>query len=60
MSSFPHHVENINALKAMGFDVSSAIEDGEVTLESWGYGELVDLVSMIIKELNRQRFKVPN
>lgn len=58
MSSFPRHVDNINSLKAMGFDVSMAIEDGEVTLESWGYDEQADLVSMVISTLQKQQFKV--
>jgi len=58
MSSFPQHKENIRDLEAMGFDVSGAIEDGEITLESWGYDELVYLVSDIISELRKQKFKI--
>lgn len=58
MSSFPQHEENIRYLEDMGFDVSDAIEDGEVTLESWGYDELVYLISDIIRELSKQKFKV--
>lgn len=51
MSSFPQHVKNIRALEKMGFDVSDAIENGEVTLESWGYDDLTYLISDIIAEL---------
>lgn len=55
MSSFPKHKENIKALDAMGFDVSEAIENGEVTLESWGYDELTDTLAEAIKELQAAR-----
>ena len=58
MSSFPQHRDNINDLNEMGFDVSSAIEDGEVTLESWGYDELVDLFTVVISQLKSKRFHV--
>ena len=58
MSSFPLHKENIKALDEMGFDVSEAIEDGEVTMDSWGYDELVDMMDSVITELSKQDFKV--
>ena len=58
MSSFPQHVENIADLKAMGFDVSEALEDGEVTLESWGYDDLTYLLSDVINELEKANFKL--
>ena len=56
MSSFPQHVENIADLKAMGFDVSEALENGEVTLESWGYDDLTYLLSDVINELEKANF----
>jgi hypothetical protein len=58
MSSFPQHIENIKALEKMGFDVSEAIEDGEVTMDSWGYDELVYLLNEVIKQLKWQDFNV--
>ena len=58
MSSFPQHEDNINALRDMGFDVSEAIEDGEVTIDSWGYDEQACLLSDVIQELKKQKFKV--
>lgn len=58
MSSFPQHVKNINKLKRMGFDISEAIEDGEVTMDSWGYDDLTYLVQEIIQVLEQQKFKV--
>ncbi len=58
MSSFPQHKENINDLKAMGFDVSEAVEDGEVTMDSWGYDELTYLLSDVIGELEKANFKL--
>ncbi len=58
MSSFPQHKENINDLKAMGFDVSEAVEDGEVTMDSWGYDELTYLLSDVIEELEKANFKL--
>lgn len=57
MSSFPDHEKNIKDLDAMGFDVSEAIEDGGVTMESWGYDYLVYQMRDIIDELKRQNFK---
>lgn len=56
MSSFPEHVENIKKLSAIGFDVSEAMKDGEVSLESWGYDELTYLLGEVIHELERQNF----
>ena len=58
MSSFPKHADNIKELESMGFDVSEAIEDGEVTIESWGYDDLTYLLGDIIAVLRRQNFKV--
>ena len=58
MSSFPKHVENIRALEKMGFDVSEAIEDNEVTMDSWGYDKLVYMIGDVIDALNNQKFKV--
>lgn len=58
MSSFPVHVDNIKALKDMGFDVSDAIEDGKVTLDSWGYDELTYLLDDVITKLIMHNFKV--
>jgi len=58
MSSFPKHVENINELEKMGFDVSEAIEDGEVTIESWGYDDLTYLISDLIEVLKKHNFKI--
>ena len=54
MSSFPKHEQNIEDLANLGFDVSEYLdEDGQVTLESWGYDELVDLMAEIIKNMNK-------
>jgi hypothetical protein len=58
MSSFPNHKENIKELESMGFDVSEAIEDGEVTIESWSYDDLTYLLGDIITVLRKQNFKV--
>lgn len=58
MSSFPKHKENIKELEKMGFDVSEAIEDGEVTFESWGYDDLTYLIGDMISVLKKQNFKV--
>lgn len=58
MSSFTTHKENIKELESMGFDVSEAIESGEVTFESWGYDELTYLLGDIIAVLRKQNFKV--
>lgn len=58
MSSFPQHADNINRLKNMGFDVSEAYEDGEVSMDSWGYDELVYLMEEIIYELENSNFKL--
>lgn len=52
MSSFPNHTDNIMELKRLGFDVSEALdENGEVTLESWGYDDLTYLVGDIISAI---------
>ena len=58
MSSFPKHIENIKELEKMGFDVSEATKDGEVTIESWGYDDLTYLLGDIISVLRKQNFKV--
>lgn len=58
MSSFTQHKENIKELEKMGFDVSEAIEDGEVTFESWGYDDLTYLIADIVSVLKKQKFKV--
>lgn len=58
MSSFPQHKDNINRLKNMGFDVSEAYEDGEVSMDSWSYDELVYLMEEIIYELENSDFKL--
>ncbi len=58
MSSFPLHKENVLALKDMGFNVDKALEKGEVTIESWGYDELVDLFDDVICELQNHSFKI--
>lgn len=58
MSIFPKHKENIKELEKMGFDVSEAIEDGEVTIESRGYDDLTYLLGDIITVLRKQNFKV--
>lgn len=54
MSSFPTHESNIRKLEKLGLDVSEAIKDDEVTLESWGYDELTDLMSDTIKKIEQQ------
>lgn len=58
MSSFPKHRQNVEKLKEMGFDVSECYEDGELTVESWGYDELTYLLGDVIKELEKAKFKV--
>jgi hypothetical protein len=58
MSSFPRHKENIRQLEMMGFDVSEALENNEVTLESWGYDEQTYLLYEITQELKKHNFKV--
>jgi len=52
MSSFPQHVKNIKDLEDLGLDVSEYLdEDGQVDMDSWDQDELVDLVSVIVKNL---------
>lgn len=58
MSSFPNHEDNIRALEKMKFDVSEALVNGEVTMESWGYDELVDLMGDVIRTLQSCEFEV--
>ena len=58
MSSFPDHITNMKDLHDMGFDVSDAVEYGEITLDSWSYDEQVYQMSEVIKELKAQNFKV--
>jgi hypothetical protein len=54
MSSFPQHVKNIKDLEDLGLDVSEYLdEDGQVDMDSWDQDELVDLVSVIVKNLQR-------
>jgi hypothetical protein len=62
MSSFTQHEKNIESLKEMGFNVSHCYDDsGGVTLESWGYDELVDLVTDVVEELKKKQFTLqPN
>ncbi len=58
MSSFPRHEENIKKLAKLGFDVDEALEEnGEVSYDSWGYDELVYLMTSIIKELESKNLK---
>jgi hypothetical protein len=56
MSSFPEHEKNMRQLEAMGFHTEALDEQGEVTMESWGYDELVYLMSDIINELQKMEF----
>lgn len=59
MSSFPQHVKNISDLGTMGFDVSGCLEeDGQVSMDSWSYDDLVDTFSEVIDILKRQGFEV--
>lgn len=44
MSTFPDHVENILSLQKLGVDISEHLEDGEVSLDSWHYDNLVYLM----------------
>ncbi len=60
MSTFPQHSKNIKDLQMMGFDVDEAIEDGKVTMESWGYDEQTYLLDEIIQVLKAKKFKVGN
>ena len=54
MNSFRQHVQNIKDLEDMGFDVSTAYEQGEVTEDSWDHHELVDLISSLIYEIKER------
>ena len=56
MSSFPQHNQNIKDLDEMGFDMSSHMESGEATMESWGYDELVDILEDVIAQIKSQDF----
>lgn len=48
MSSFPSHVENINDLKDLGFDVSCYLDiNGNVSIDSWDCDELVLVASFV-------------
>ncbi len=58
MSSFPQHNDNVKALKKIGFDMSQHMEDGEATMESWGYDDLVGILEDVICEMEEQEFKV--
>lgn len=58
MSSFPSHVENINDLKDLGFDVSCYLDiNGNVSIDSWDCDELVDLMGDIIQALSEAKSK---
>lgn len=53
MSSFPIHVENINNLKNLGFDVSDYLDcNGNVTIDSWSHDDLTDILSDVIAKLD--------
>lgn len=58
MSTYPDHVNNIKALEDMGFDMSDEYEDGEVSLDSWTYDNLVYLMQKMIIEMGKQDFKI--
>lgn len=58
MSSFPKHNDNVKALKKIGFDMEQYMEDGEATMDSWGYDDLVDILEDVIGEMEKQGFKV--
>ena len=59
MSTFPLHKDNMQALQDMGFDVSEWLdEQGEVTLGSWTYDELVYILDMVTNVLLSKDFKV--
>jgi hypothetical protein len=54
MSSFPQHEKNLKNLKELGFDVSDYDED---MYESWGYDELVYLISDIVDQIKSKALK---
>lgn len=56
MSSFPQHCDNVRNLESMGFYVDDCFEDGEVTMDSWGYDELTYLLESVIDELKANDF----
>jgi hypothetical protein len=52
MSSFPSHVENIEALKELGVDVSNYLDvNGNVSVDSWSCDEFVDLLGDAIDRM---------
>lgn len=56
MSSFPYHEENVRDLQKLGVDVSNCLgEKGEVTYESWGYDEQVELVRECVNKIQEQQ-----
>lgn len=59
MSTFPQHVDNISKLKEMGFNVDDSYEDGEVSMDSWGYDELVYTMSDIVTKLSEDGCNKP-
>lgn len=44
MSTFPDHVDNMLSLQKLGVDISEHLEDGEISLGSWHYDNLVYLM----------------
>ena len=52
MSSFPQHEKNLKDLEELGFDVSEYTDD---PFESWGYDELVYMISDIIQQLKSNK-----
>lgn len=55
MSSNPQHIENLNNLKSLGFDVDEYLID---TMESWGYDEQVDMVQGVISEIRPMALRI--
>ena len=58
MSSFPIHVNNIKALKNIGFDVDRFFDGDEVDIEFWSYDDLTYLISDIVEALEVDGFEV--
>ncbi len=54
MSSFPQHKKNLKNLKELGFDVSDYDKDA---YESWGYDDLVYLISDIVDQIKSKALK---
>ena len=52
MSSFPRHVCNVLKAKKLGIDVTDHLdENGEVTLDSWHYDELICFCEDLLQEI---------